>query len=219
MTTYISHVLSNLHLVERNWDFVSQQPQSLCIPIQVVFAMPFKVGRLKTLQYMKGCFLQYSSWQFFLCWFINILQTASVPAHGGNIILFDYHCFCWFQISEFNVSGNPVFRDRSIQGESVGPEIPLRPSLPNFTLVQEMSQQFTSALKILAFMGEKLTWNEAYPHSLVQRILRAFLSARYLLIASPHHYWVFLLLSEMQQKHMICRIVCPKSWADYSILI
>jgi len=49
-----------------------------------------------------------------------------------------------WKISEFNISGNPVFRDRSIQGESVGPEIPLRPSLPNFTLVQEMSQQFTS---------------------------------------------------------------------------
>ncbi len=124
---YITHVLSNLHLVETNWDLVSQQPQFLCIPIQVVSAMPFKVGRLKTLQFMKGCFLQYSSWQFFLCWFINILQTASVPAHGGNIILFDYHCFCWFQIAEFNVSGNPDFRDRSIQGESVGPEIPWRP--------------------------------------------------------------------------------------------
>jgi hypothetical protein len=108
------------------------------------YTMPFKVGRLKTLRFMKGCFLQYSSGRFFLCWFINILQTASVPAHGGNIILFDYHCFCWFQISEFNVSGNPVFRDRSIQGGSVGPEIPLRPSLPNFTLVQEVSQRFTS---------------------------------------------------------------------------
>ncbi|KAH9546633.1 hypothetical protein CY35_12G108900 [Sphagnum magellanicum] len=58
-----------------------------------------------------------------------------------------------WKISEFSVSGNPVFRDRSIQGECVGPEIPLRPSLPNFTLVQKMSQRFTSALKTLLSWG------------------------------------------------------------------
>jgi hypothetical protein len=88
----------------------------------------------------------------FLAIFILVVLSVLVYQHSSN-------CFCpctwrqyyiiWLpllllQISEFNVSGNPVFRDRSIQGESVGPEIPLRPSLPNFTLLQKKSQGFTS---------------------------------------------------------------------------
>jgi hypothetical protein len=69
-----------------------------------------------------------------------------------------------------------------------------------------------------------LSWGEtdmkwSLPSQLSVENTEDFLSARYLLSASPHHYWVFLLLPEMQQKRMICRIVCPKSWADYSILI
>ncbi len=94
-----SHVPSNVHLEETNRDPVSQQPQFLCIPIQVVLSCISKWVGWRHYSLWKGvsCNIHLSS--SFCVGFINILQTASIPVHGGNSsILFDYHCFCWFQI-------------------------------------------------------------------------------------------------------------------------
>jgi hypothetical protein len=109
--------------------------------------------------------------------------------------------------------------------ECSGPDIPWRPSLPNFTLEQMMSQPFSLyvglsmllMLKMLWFYRDKLSWNESYHHKLFAKDTRDSFNWLYLLIASQHNDWVFLLLLEMQQKLMICRIVCSKCWADYYI--
>jgi hypothetical protein len=72
-------------------------------------------------------------------------------------------------------------------------------------------------LKMLWLYRDKLSWNESYCHKFFAKDTRDFFNWLYLLSASQHNDWVFLLLLEMQQKLMICRIVCSKCWADYYI--
>ncbi len=93
-----SHVPSNFHLEETNRDPVSQQPQFLCIPMQVVLSCISKWVGWRHYSLWKGVSCNIHLGSSFCVGFINILQTASIPVHGGNSILFDCHCFCWFQI-------------------------------------------------------------------------------------------------------------------------
>jgi hypothetical protein len=74
-------------------------------------------------------------------------------------------------------------------------------------------------LKMLWFYRDKLSWNESYCHKLFAKDTGDSFNWLYLLSASQHNDWVFLLLLEMQQKLMICRIVCSKCWADYHISV
>ncbi len=103
----MSHQICRLKIQIGNF-FSHSSDLSFFAYLYVVFDIPFKVGRLKTLQ--RAIFIV-----LFLCRFIwTFLKLPLSVCNGGSSYYLSATVFVGFQIWQFNISGNPIFQDRSI---------------------------------------------------------------------------------------------------------